>query len=127
MLVVVTVVARVPMPVVDVIDVIAMGDSGVATPLAMDVLVIVVRGVASRFAFVVVTVVGAVQVAVVHIVGVPIVRNSDMPTTVAVCVFVLDVSLMLGHGHDLRSFLVPLLIRLPDAVIHIVMCASMRG
>ena len=70
MVVVVARVCGVTMTIVDVVDVVAVGDGDVAAALAVDVIVAGVLGVSGGLAFVEVTVVGPVEVAVVRIVDV---------------------------------------------------------
>ena len=99
MLVVVLTVRGVPAPVVDVVDVVAVRHGHVTAALAMDVVVILMHGVAVRFAFVVVTVVLTVKVAVVHIVDMVAVRDRDVTASFTMDVVVINVLAVSCGGH----------------------------
>lgn len=103
--VVVSLVTGVSMSVVDVVDVIAVGDRDVPAAFAVNVGVVVVRGVLGRFALVVVSVVLAVQMSVVYVVGVVLMRDGYVPATLAVCVVVTRVRVVCRCGHASSSFL----------------------
>ena len=91
---------RVPVSVVDVVDVVGVRDRHVPASVAVGVVVPAVLFVAGRFAFVEVTVVRAVQVTVVHVVDVIAVRHPDVPTALTVHVGVFAVLNMAGsHAH----------------------------
>lgn len=82
--VVVPVVGGVAVAVVDVVDVVAVGNGDVAAAFTVHVVVVRGFGVTGGFAFVEVAVVGAVQVAVVDVVDVIAVRDGDMAAALAV-------------------------------------------
>ncbi len=92
-----------PAPVVHVVDVIAVRHCDVATPVAVDVAVVLVHGVAGRLAFVVVAVVLSVQVPVVHEVHVIPVRYRDVAAAVAVDMLVSGVGAVGCAGHCLTT------------------------
>ncbi len=103
MLVVVAFVRRVPMSIVQVIDVIAMPDRGMTAPRAVHMVVRRVLDVAGRLAFVVVAVVFAVQVAVVRVVDVVTVLDGEMTAAFAVPMIVFGV-LCVCRSHPDASF-----------------------
>jgi len=70
-----------------------------AAAVTVDVVVILMHGVAGRFAFVVVTVVLSVQVTVVHVVDVVSVRDCDVTASVTVDVVVINVLAVSCSGH----------------------------
>ena len=84
MLVVVAVVGGVPVPVVDVVDMVPVRNRDVPTALPVHMLVRCVFGVAVVLAFVEVPLVGAMQMSVVDIVDVIAVRNRDVTAVRAV-------------------------------------------
>ncbi|GAB3205730.1 hypothetical protein GCM10027262_12070 [Nocardia tengchongensis] len=86
-----TVVCRVPVAVVDVVDVVAVRDRDVAAALAVHMGVLGVFAVGRRFALVVMALVCAMQVAVVHVVDMVAVRDRDMAAVRAVDVLVIGV------------------------------------
>jgi hypothetical protein len=98
-LVVVAFVGGVTVPVVQVVDVIAVWHCDVPAALAVGVGVTVVGGVLAVLAFVPVAVVAPVQVSVVDVVDVVGVRHGDMAAALAVVVGVLVVGQVLGGGH----------------------------
>jgi hypothetical protein len=98
-LVVVLAVRGVPAPVVHVVDVVPVRHGHVAASVAVYVVVILMHGVARRFAFVVVTVVLSVKVTVVHIVDVIAMRDRDVAASVAVDVVVINVFGVSCGGH----------------------------
>jgi hypothetical protein len=69
------------------------------TAVTVDVVVILMHGVAGRFAFVVVAVVLSVQVTVVHVVDVIAVRDRDVAASFAVDVVVINVLAVSCGGH----------------------------
>jgi hypothetical protein len=97
----------VPVPVVEgvavlameVVGVIAVGDSGVATALAMGVVVLVVGHVDGENTLVPVPAVVAVDVAVVEVIGVVVMGDGDVPAAGAVGVLVTGVGLVRVSGH----------------------------
>ena len=91
MLVVVLAVRGVPAPVVDVVDMVSVRHGDMTAAVTVDVVVILMHGVARRFAFVVVTVVLSVQVTVVHVVDMVAVRDRDVATSFAVGMVVINV------------------------------------
>ncbi|MCP2320499.1 hypothetical protein APR12_005881 [Nocardia amikacinitolerans] len=104
MFVVVAVVGRVAVAVVDVVDVVAMGDGDVAAALTVLVVVCGALGVAGGLAFVEVAFVGAVQVAVVDVVDVVAVRDGDMAAALAVDVLPVVGVLDVCCGHQNAFF-----------------------
>ncbi|GAD85493.1 hypothetical protein NCAST_31_01890 [Nocardia asteroides NBRC 15531] len=106
MVVVVTVVGRVPMAVVDVVDVVAVRYRDMAAARAVRVLVRGALDVRRGLALVEVAVVFAMQVPVVDVVHVVAVRNRDMPTAGAVDVGVFRM-LYVCRCHRLSLVLVP--------------------
>ena len=70
-----------------------------AAAVAVDMVVILMHGVARRFAFVVVTVVLSVKVTVVHIVDMVAVRDRDVAASFAVDVVVINVLAVSCGGH----------------------------
>jgi hypothetical protein len=98
-LVVVVAVNRVPAPVVNVVDVIAVWDVLVAAPFAVNMVVTLMhRMLAGRLAFVVVVVVRSMKMPVMHVVDVITVRNRDMPAPVAMDMIMADVFVVCS-GH----------------------------
>ncbi len=96
--VVVTFVCRVPVPVVDVVDMVAVRDRHMAASLTVHVIVGAVFGVTSRLALIEMTVVGAVQMAVVDVVDMVAVRDRDMAAFGAVYMRVTSVlDVCCGH------------------------------
>jgi hypothetical protein len=98
-LVVVLAVGGVPAPVVHVVDVVPVRHGHMTASFAVDVVVILMHGVARRFAFVVVTVVLPMKVTVVHIVDVITVRDRDVAASLAVDVVVINVFGVSCGGH----------------------------
>lgn len=84
MVVVVTVVRGVAVSVVDIVDVVAVGDGDVSAPFAVCVVVSVVCGVFSGLALVPVTLVVPVHVSVVDIVDVVTMRDRHVSASLAV-------------------------------------------
>ena len=99
MFVVVLAVSCVPASVVHVVDVIPMRDGDMATPLTVDVLMLLVRRVAGLLAFVVVIPVLTMKVAVVHEVDMIPVGDGDMAASFAVRVIVFGVRGVRCAGH----------------------------
>ena len=99
MLVVVLAVRGVPAPVVDVVDMVPVRHGHMTAAVTVDVVVILMHGVARRFAFVVVTVVLSVKVAVVHVVNVVAVRDRDVAASFTVDVVVINVLAVSCGGH----------------------------
>jgi uncharacterized membrane protein YwzB len=85
-------------PVVDVVDVVVVRHGHVPASQFVLVIVAVVRGVTTRFAFVDVIVVGPVQVAVVDVVDVVVVRHGHVPASQLVLVVVVVVLAMLSRN-----------------------------
>ncbi|GAA2363275.1 hypothetical protein GCM10009854_48720 [Saccharopolyspora halophila] len=98
MFVVVVVVGGVTVPVVDVVDVVAVRHRDVPAALTVGVLVAVVGGVISWLALVVVVVVSAVQVTVVGVIDMIAVRDGDVPAALTMGVLVPSV-LLVCRGH----------------------------
>ncbi len=98
MIVPVAFVGGVAVPVVDVVDVVAVGDGDMSAAFAVGVVVSRVLGVALGGALVEVPVVGGVQVPVVDVVDVVAVGNGDMPAALTVDVGVVGVLDVCG-GH----------------------------
>jgi hypothetical protein len=103
-LVVVPVVFRVPMSVMDVVDVVGVRDRHVPAPVAVRVVVRTVLVVAFRLALVEMPVVLPVQVPVVDVVDVVAVRHPDVAAALTVPVGVLAV-LHVARCHDIRLLL----------------------
>ncbi|CRK51098.1 conserved membrane hypothetical protein [Rhodococcus sp. RD6.2] len=99
MLVVVVAVLGVPMPVMHVVDVVAVRNRDMPAAVAVVVLVGVVHDVFGRLALVDVVAVHAVEVAVVGIVDVVAVRHRHVAAARSVHVLVVGVRMMLGGGH----------------------------
>jgi hypothetical protein len=93
------VVGRVPVLVMDEIGVVAVGDGGVPTTLAVGVVVGVVRHMDGEDALVPVLAVVAVDVAVVEVIGVVVMKDGDVPAAGAVGVLVTGVGLVIVSGH----------------------------
>jgi hypothetical protein len=98
-LVVVTVVGGVPVPVVGVVDMVAMGDRLVPAAGAMSVGVAVVGKVRRQGVLVIVAIVVSVGVPVVDVVGVALTLHAGVPTLRAVIVRVHGMDFVLGGGH----------------------------
>jgi hypothetical protein len=98
-LVVVVAVRGVPAPVVDVVDMVPVRHGHVTASVAVDVAVILMNGVAVRFAFVVVTLVLPMKVTVVHVVDVVSMRDRDVAASFAVHVVVVNVFAVRCGGH----------------------------
>lgn len=93
----VSVVSRVAVAIVQVVDMIAVRNGDVAAALAVLVIVVLVNVVLGRFALVPVALVLAVDVAIVNVVGVISVLECDVAAAFTVGVGVLFVD---GVGHD---------------------------
>ncbi|GGW35409.1 hypothetical protein GCM10010381_20260 [Streptomyces xantholiticus] len=91
-------VLRVPVPVVDVVDVIAVHHGGMAAPCAVLVCVPAVRHVLAGLALVPVTGVLPVEMPVMRVVDVVAVRDLAVAAGRTVGVFVRGV-LLVGNGH----------------------------
>jgi hypothetical protein len=105
-LVVVLAVRGVPAPVVDVVDMVPVRHGDMTAAVTVDVVVILMHGVARRFAFVVVAVVLSVQVTVVHVVNMVAVRDRDVAASFTMDVVVINV-LAVGCGGHLFLAAVP--------------------
>lgn len=99
MFVVVIAVLGVPVPVVDVVDMVTVRHRDVAAALAVMVFVSAVHGVLGGLALVHMVGVHAVQVPVVGVVDVIAVRHRDVAAVGAVLVGVIGVRVMLGFRH----------------------------
>jgi hypothetical protein len=102
-LVVVAVVRGVPVSVMDVVDVVAVGDGDMTAAVTVGVVGVLVGHVLGGLALVPVSIVAAVQVAVVHVVEVVSVRNHDVATAFAVGMGVRGM-LDVGGGHRRTSY-----------------------
>jgi hypothetical protein len=94
-------VGSVPVPVVDVVDMVPVGDGDMPATVRVLVLVTVVLGVPGGLALVHVILMHTVHVPVVGVVGVVPVGDGDVPAALAVIVGVAGVRLMrggVGHG-----------------------------
>lgn len=103
------VVGRMAVAVVDVVDVVSVGDGDVTAARTVLVLVVLVDDVTLGLALVPVTVVLAVQVTVMDVVDVVSVGNSDVATVGAVLVLVVLMGLV-SHACLLRvevAFAIP--------------------
>jgi hypothetical protein len=98
-LVVVLAVRSVPAPVVHVVDMVPMRDRDMTASFAVDVVVILMHGVAGRFAFVVVIVVPSMKVTVVHVVDMVPMRDRDMTASFAMDVVMINVFAVSCAGH----------------------------
>jgi len=98
-LVVVVAMSGVPASVVHVVDMIPVRDSDMTTSFTVNMVVVLVHGVAGWLAFVIVAVVPSMDVTVVHVVDVISVRDSDMTTSFTVCMAVFAVLVVGCAGH----------------------------
>jgi hypothetical protein len=98
-LVVVLVVSGVSATVVQIVDMVAVRDGHMAAAVTVDMVMILVHGVAGRFAFVVVIVVPSMKVTVVHVVHMVAMRNRDMPASFTVDVVMLNMFAVGCTGH----------------------------
>ncbi|GAA1717745.1 hypothetical protein GCM10009765_77790 [Fodinicola feengrottensis] len=99
MFVVVPVVYGVAMPVVDVVDVLAMGDSDVTAAGAVSVRMCLVGHMCGRLTLVEMAVVLAVQMSVVRVVDVAGMRHGDMSAPLLMSVIVAGVlGMCAGHS-----------------------------
>jgi len=89
----------VPAPVVHVVDMVPVRHGHVTASFAVDVVMILVHGVAGRFAFVVVIVVSSMKVIVVHVVDMVPMRDRDMTASFAVDVVMINVFAVSCVGH----------------------------
>ena len=99
MLVVVVAVRSVPAPVVHVVDMVPVRHRHMTTSVTVDVVVILVHGVAGWFAFVVVIVVPSMKVTLVHVVDMVPMRDRDMTASFAVDVVMINVFAVSCAGH----------------------------
>lgn len=99
MLIVVLSVSRMPAPVVHIVDMIPVRDRDMATPLAVDMVMLLVHRVAGRLTFVVVTLVLPMKVTIVHEVDVIPVWDRNMATSFAVHMVMFDVLVVGCAGH----------------------------
>jgi hypothetical protein len=98
-LVVVLAVRCVPAAVVHVVDMVSVRHGHMTTAVTVDVAVILVYGVAGRFAFVVVIVVLSMKVTVVHVIDMVPMRDRDMTASFAVDVIMINVFAVSCAGH----------------------------
>jgi hypothetical protein len=98
-LVVVLAVRGVPAPVVHVVDMIPVWHGHMTASFAVDVVVILMHGVAGRFAFVVVIVVPSMKVTVVDVVDMVPMGDRDMTASFAVGVVMINVFAVSCAGH----------------------------
>jgi len=89
----------VPAPVVHVVDVVPVRHGHVTAAVTVDVVVILMHGVARRFAFVEVTVVLSMKVTVVHVVDMVAVRDRDVAASFTVDVVVVNMLAVSCGGH----------------------------
>lgn len=87
----------VPVPIVDVVDVIAVRDGNVSAVRAVGVVVPVVNAVFGRLAVVEMPIVRPVQMSVVDVVDVIAMRDGDVPAPVGVRVVVAEMFAVVGH------------------------------
>jgi hypothetical protein len=97
-LIVVVVMGGVPVPVVDVVDVVSVGHGDVAASLPVGVVVSVVGGVPAGFALVVMIVVSTVQMPIMDVVDVVSVGHGDVAASLPVGVVMPGVFLV-RSGH----------------------------
>jgi hypothetical protein len=92
----------VPVPVMGVVDMVAVGHRDMATPLTVGVVVLVIRvgDVPGGFTLVPMSIVSDMQVPVVGVVHVIAVGHRDVPTAVPMGVIMLGVRTVFGTGHD---------------------------
>jgi hypothetical protein len=90
-------------PVVEVVDMIVVGDGDMSTAFPVGVIVSGVLGVALRGALVEVPVVGGVKVPVVDVVDMVAVRDGDMSAAITVDMGVVGVLFVCG-GHGCSSW-----------------------
>lgn len=101
MLVVVLAVSRVAAPVVQIVDMIPVRDGHMAAAVTVHMVMVLMHGVARKFAFVVVIVMPPMKVTVVHIVHMVAVRDRDVPASLTVDVVMID---MLAVGCTSHRF-----------------------
>jgi hypothetical protein len=97
-LVVVAIMRCVPVPAVDVIDVVAVADRAMPASGLVGVAVVVVDEVRERV-LVVMVLVGCVRVALVHVVGVALTLHAGVPAARAVFVLVPGMNLVRSGAH----------------------------
>jgi hypothetical protein len=98
-LVVVLAVRSVPAPVVHVVDMVPVRHRDMTTALTVDMVVILMHGMAGGFAFVVVIVVPSMKMTLVHVVDMVPMRDRDMTASLAVDVVMIDVFFVSCTGH----------------------------
>jgi|SRR5580693_2707680 hypothetical protein len=98
-LVVVLAVRSVPAPVVHVVDMVPVRHGHMTTAVTVDVVMILMHGVAGRFAFVVVIVVPSMKVTVVDVVDMVPMGDRDMTASFAVGVVMINVFAVSCAGH----------------------------
>lgn len=96
-------VGRVTMPPVHVIHVIPVRYRDMTTPIAVRVVMPVVRHVTRRLALVEVTVMRAMQMSIVHVVDMVLMRHGDMAATNAMHVIVSGVFDVRGRHRNLQA------------------------
>jgi hypothetical protein len=101
--VVVASVLGVPVPVVQVVDVVIVRDRDVPASLAVPVSVTGVLDMPGWHALVGVTFVGPVQVPVVDVIGMAVVRDGDVPAALAVDMLMAGVLGMRLRAHEMVS------------------------
>ncbi len=92
-------VSRMPASIVHIVDMIAMRHRDMATPLTVDMVMLLVHRVAGWFTFVVVILVPSMKVAVVGIVDVVPVWDRDVAASFAVHMLMLKVLVVGCAGH----------------------------
>jgi hypothetical protein len=98
-LVVVLVVGSVPAPIVYVVDMVPVRHGHMTAAVTVDVVVVLMHGVAGRFAFVIVIVVPSMEVTLVHVVDMVPMRDRDMTASFAVDVVMINVFFVSCAGH----------------------------
>ena len=98
MFVVVAIVRRMPVSVMNIIDMVAMADRVMAAPGRVGVAVVIVGEVRERV-LVVVILVGCVRVALVHVVSVALTLHAGVSAARAVLVLVPGMNLVRGGAH----------------------------
>ncbi len=98
-LVVVLAVSRVPASVVHIVDMIPVWDRDMATPLTVDMVMMLVHRVAGWLTFVVMILVLSMKVTVMHVVDVIPVWDRDMAASFAVCMIMFNVLVVGCAGH----------------------------
>lgn len=108
-LVVVLTVSSVPTSIVDVVNVIAVGDCNMATTVAVNVVMMFMNGVTGRLTFVVMAAVLPMNMTIVKVVDMAVVRYRYVAASVSMYVVMAEVFLVKGvrHGSHRPSLSMP--------------------